>query len=253
MSNILPPRAAQGPFVIAMGIDPDDNLQSQTFDADGNLLVNVAAGGGGGSAFSDQDESAYVPGLSEFVPVGGVRLDAPTDVAAGQTAAARITPKRAGHVNLRDNSGLEFGTVTNPVRTDPVGSTDQPITAAQLPAALVGGRLDVNIGSGSITVAPVTSNTASSPAQTAVGASAGSVLAANPLRKRLNLQNAGTTRIYIALGAANPTTSAYHFALPAGGEAGDGTSPVWTDTMWTGEVRAISSAPGGFLVVTELI
>ena len=51
---------------------------------------------------------------------------------------------------------VETGTLTNPIRIDPVGTTAQPITdnsgsltidSLQLPAALVGGRLDNNLGS----------------------------------------------------------------------------------------------------------
>ncbi len=50
---------------------------------------------------------------------------------------------------------VEAGTATNPLRTDPTGTTAQPVTdnagsltvdTPQLPAALVGGRLDENVG-----------------------------------------------------------------------------------------------------------
>jgi hypothetical protein len=64
------------------------------------------------------------------------------------------------------------------------------------------------------------------------------------------LQNVGTTRIYVAFGAT-PTTSNYHFALPAGGSQNDGSSPVYLDTLWLGDVQAISSAAGGLLQITE--
>jgi hypothetical protein len=64
------------------------------------------------------------------------------------------------------------------------------------------------------------------------------------------LQNVGTTRIYIAFGAT-PTTSNYHVALPAGGSQNDGSSLVYVDTLWIGDVQAISSAAGGLLQVTE--
>ena len=41
---------------------------------------------------------------------------------------------------------VEAGTSADPLRIDPTGSTTQPISATQLPAALVGGRLDTNNG-----------------------------------------------------------------------------------------------------------
>jgi len=54
-----------------------------------------------------------------------------------------------------NSSGVEIGTAAVPVRVDPTGTTAQPITdnagsltvdTTQLPAALVGGRLDENVG-----------------------------------------------------------------------------------------------------------
>jgi hypothetical protein len=105
---------------------------------------------------------------------------------------------------------------------------------------------------GSLSVGSVTSNTASAAAQTAVGTTAGQVLAANAGRKRVMLQNAGTTVIKIVLGAGTPTQSAYHLALPACGSANDGSNPPYQDIMWTGAIQAISSAAGGLLQVTEL-
>lgn len=62
-------------------------------------------------------------------------------------------------VSLRKSASggsVELGTGTDPVRIDPTGTTSQPVTDAggsltvdttQLPAALVGGRLDSNVGS----------------------------------------------------------------------------------------------------------
>lgn len=59
------------------------------------------------------------------------------------------------------------------------------------------------------------------------------------------LQNVGTTRIWILFGAGTPSSSNYHLSLPAGGNANDGSSPPYIDTMWIGQVQAISSAAGG--------
>jgi hypothetical protein len=116
-------------------------------------------------------------------------------------------------------------------------------------------NVKINIVAGTlppITVPPITSNVSSAPAQTIVGTSAGQLLAANPNRKRLSIQNVGTTRIYLNFGDVNPTANAFHVALPAGGSTGDGSSPVFQDIMWTGAIQAISSAPGGLVAVAEL-
>jgi hypothetical protein len=108
---------------------------------------------------------------------------------------------------------------------------------------------------GSLASTPPVSSTASAPAQQTVGVLAGSILAANASRKGCAVQNTGTSRIYLGLGA-NPTTSNYHIALPACGNGNDGSSAVWDGTisgaLWQGAVYAISSAAGGTVVVTEL-
>lgn len=53
-------------------------------------------------------------------------------------------------VSLRKTAGggsVEAGTLADPLRTDPTGTTTQPTSnPTQLPAALVGGRLDTNLG-----------------------------------------------------------------------------------------------------------
>ncbi|MHA2642980.1 MAG: hypothetical protein V2G41_10070, partial [bacterium JZ-2024 1] len=76
-------------------------------------------------------------------------------MAEDTTGAVRLTPKRAFHINIRNDSGVELATAANPIRIDPTGTTAQPISdgggsitvdTPQLPASLVSGRLDVNIG-----------------------------------------------------------------------------------------------------------
>lgn len=126
-----------------------------------------------------------------------------------------------------------------------------PSNAAQQMTTDGSGNVNVNLAAGSVTVAPVVSNTSSAVAQTSVGTSAGSILAANAARKRLSVQNTGTTIIYLAFAGKVPTNTAYHVALPACGVANDGSSPVYIDTMETGAVQAISSASGGLCVVEE--
>jgi len=47
--------------------------------------------------------------------------------------AARGTATGDMHVNLRANDGSEIGTASAPVRTDPTGTTTQPVSASSLP------------------------------------------------------------------------------------------------------------------------
>ncbi len=160
--------------------------------------------------------------------------------AGGGSGGTSNTDGSAFTVNT--SVGTPIMGVVNPVDTP----TDGTLDIAALDSSR---RLKV---AGSFSATPVTSNTASAAAQTTVGTTAGQVLAANSNRKRMIFQNVGTTVIKLVLGAGTPTQTAFHRALPAGGTADDGSSPVYSDDMWTGAVQAISSAAGGLLVVTEL-
>lgn len=102
-----------------------------------------------------------------------------------------------------------------------------------------------------VTVTAPTSSTTANQAQTTIGSAlAVQVLAANASRKRMILQNTGTTRLYVGLGFT-PTSSVYSFALPACGNSNDGSSPPWVDVLWTGAVSVIGSATGGTIVASE--
>lgn len=66
--------------------------------------------------------------------IGGVVDDTGTStVSENGSGVIRITPYRGQHVNLRNNSGAEIGISSAPLRTDPTGTTTQPISAASLP------------------------------------------------------------------------------------------------------------------------
>lgn len=80
------------------------------------------------------DESAFTEGSDSVSVTGGVYNDSPSsDPTSGQATFARITQKRAFHANLRNASGTEIGTASNPVRTDPTGTTTQPVSAISWP------------------------------------------------------------------------------------------------------------------------
>lgn len=94
-------------------------------------------------------------------------------------------------------------------------------------------------------------DTASTPAQTSVGTTAGQILAANPGRKGFLVINTGTTILYVTLGRTVPTASAYHVPLSACTAANDGKGGSLADDAWIGAVQALSSDVGGTCVVTE--
>lgn len=72
--------------------------------------------------------------VSKGVPMMGQLDDTSTTAASEDKATVlRATPQRALHTNLRNQAGTEIGTSTNPVRTDPTGTTTQPMSAASLP------------------------------------------------------------------------------------------------------------------------
>lgn len=93
--------------------------------------------------------------------------------------------------------------------------------------------------------------TASVPAQTSIGATAARILAPNAKRKGVFIQNTGLTVLKLVFGSSDPTQTVYHVALGASTGADDGTGGAWSDDAWIGEIRAISSAPGGTFVLAE--
>jgi hypothetical protein len=79
-------------------------------------MLWLAAGSAWAQAPSLVDDTAYSPNLTRFAPIGGEVDDSGTDtVGEGNAGAARITPQRGWHVNLRDNSGSELGVTASPL------------------------------------------------------------------------------------------------------------------------------------------
>lgn len=125
--------------------------------------------------------------FNNAVPAAGQLDDVGTTAATeNNIAPVRITAQRALHTNLRDNAGTELATAGAPLRTDPTGTTAQPVTdnagsltvdSAQLPAALVGGRLDENVGAWLGSTAPTVGSKASANSIPVVIASDQSVVA----------------------------------------------------------------------------
>lgn len=67
--------------------------------------------------------------FTKVATIGGELDDTSTTAASEDTVSpVRITAQRAMHTNLRDASGTEIATASNPVRIDPTGTTPQPVT-----------------------------------------------------------------------------------------------------------------------------
>ncbi|MFN0193705.1 MAG: hypothetical protein ACKVP5_17310 [Aestuariivirga sp.] len=114
--------------------DSASPLAAKSTGAERTLAVAIVDGAGnqitafGGGAVQT-DKSAFVEGAGMIAPVGGVFSDtAGADPTEDQAAAARITAKRALHANLRNAAGSEIGVGGAPLRTDPTGTTAQPVT-----------------------------------------------------------------------------------------------------------------------------
>lgn len=193
-------------------------------------------------------EKQYLHNENAQVPLGFVVL---TQGPAGILQAAQsdgagnlktsVTGAGSGGTSSVDQAGFSAG-----VSAGTPAMAEDTATGQLVILEATNRRLNTNV-----TVTPVQSNTSTAPAQTAVGTTASTPLAANGSRKRLRVQNTGTTVIKLAFGGTNPTQTAYHLALPACGSADDGSSAAYIDTMWTGAVRAISSSAGGTIVIEE--
>jgi len=68
------------------------------------------------------DKGSFVYGTDKFNPTGGIYQDTSPTLTAGQVGVSRMTPHRGLHVNLRDSSGVEFATATNPLIIAPANS-----------------------------------------------------------------------------------------------------------------------------------
>lgn len=77
----------------------------------------------------DDVPAAMNAAFSKGAPAMGQLDDTSTTAATEDNVApVRITPQRAIHTNLRNQAGTEVGTAAAPVRTDPTGTTTQPVS-----------------------------------------------------------------------------------------------------------------------------
>jgi hypothetical protein len=94
------------------------------------LKVDVIKQTGGG--YSQQDKTGFTEGTTFVEVIGGVYNDSfAGSPSAGQASVTRITPNRAFHVNLRNNSGTEIGTSGAPVYVQ-ASTANFPINVVQI-------------------------------------------------------------------------------------------------------------------------
>lgn len=80
-------------------------------------------------AASKVDDAPFTPATDRLLVIGAQADEAAPDaVDEGDAGALRMTLNRGLHSNLRSAAGTEIGTAAAPVRTDPTGSTTQPVS-----------------------------------------------------------------------------------------------------------------------------
>ncbi len=94
---------------------------------DVNVIQTVGGGGAASStaSVSTSDKASFAIGTDRSNPVAGVFNDSATALSSGEVGAVKATAQRALHVNLRSNSGQEFGTLANPLVTSGAAPAQQ--------------------------------------------------------------------------------------------------------------------------------
>lgn len=108
-NRIAAPRMAANRVAYGILRDSAGNERGANVNASNELLV--ACSTCSGSGVSHVDETAFTPGTSPFVPIGGEVDDIATDsLDEGEAGAVKITGTRALHVNIRDSTAVQvFG------------------------------------------------------------------------------------------------------------------------------------------------
>lgn len=183
-----------------------------------------------------------VDGSGVTQPVSAVSLPLPSGAATEATLATRLSES---DFDTKTGALTETAPATDTASSGLNGRLQriaQRLTSliALLPSALVGGRLDINIGSR-------TAMTGSAPATFAVTAASQTAVAANASRKGLVLTNASLTQV-ISLGLEGATAVASRgiTLFPNGG--------VWVmdpQTYTLGAITAIADVTGATLSIQE--
>lgn len=112
----------------------DGQLGIVALDADRNLKVNIAAGGGSGGTSSAFGAAFPSDGTAVGIAdPGGTMKALALDTLDYDTGAGTKAQSIIGIALPGSGGAVAGGTSTNPVRVDPTGSTTQPVSAASLP------------------------------------------------------------------------------------------------------------------------
>lgn len=150
--------------------------------------VFKTSGGGGGGGGGDVAVTSIAPGDNN---IGNVDIASfPANTFAGLTPVTMDFDTGAGVASLpffglaRSANGgpVELGTASTPIRTDPTGTTIQPVSAPVIATA--------------VDIAPVTVNTSAG--------SAGSIITANSARTTLTLYNYGANDCWVNHSGSTP-------------------------------------------------
>jgi|GEM_PF-4377490 hypothetical protein len=169
------------------------------------------------------DNSSFTQSVSAIANIGGVFNDALSALASGSAAGVRITANRAFHVNIRNSSGVELGTSSNPFRVDPTGNTTQPVNVLNFPGTQPVSLTSVPLPTGAATSAkqpaPGTAGTPSADVITVQGATAGT-----PVKT----DGSGVVQPVSASSLPLPSGAATAAKQPAPGTAGTPSADVIT-------------------------
>ncbi len=201
------------------------------------------AGPGSASGPITVDSTTYVPGSSVMGTDGGVYGDSIPPVASTTTAAFRMTKYRALHVNLRDNSGAELGTVGNPLYTTASSSiTIGNVTVSNSSFSVTGSTVVVAQPTAANLNATVVQGTPGNlKASVSISGSSNTVQAVQSGTWNVNNTQVGTSSVTVIgtpnVAVTNTPTVTVGTALPAG------TNNIGTVTNSTVTVRTASGVP----------
>lgn len=183
-----------------------------------NLHVTCDSGCSASAGFSDN--AAFTTGTTAINPVGGLFDDTPpTAITTGHAASARITPNRALHVNLRNQSGTEIGTSSAPLRIDPTGTTTQPVSGTVTVQQSTASNLKVDLSgtAANATAIKVDGSAVTQPVSGTVTANAGTGTFNIQANASVNLSQVGGNAVaadsngrQLVKSYPDTTTASYH-------------------------------------------
>jgi hypothetical protein len=253
-----------------------------------SLNVNITGGSTSGAV---PDKTAFTYGTTNETPVGGVFQDTSPTLSSGTTGALRLTSARGLHSNLRDNSGTELATASNPVRTDPTGTTTQPVSGTVTANAgtgnftvvqPTGSNLHVQVDAGSAVIGHVVTDTGSTTAVTGnvtvvqpTGTNLHTVvdsgtISTNPVSSSTStvsrISTSTTPATALASNASRKQAIIYseagvHYILLGAGTVSatnytvnlSANSYYEVPSMWTGIITVVKSTGTGNIQATELV